>query len=96
MNDHPIDAMTRADFEQLFSDHTERILKGQEEFRTEVHTRFDEVDDRFDVIERRLDAIEKRTNEETTLALKEVALLKKQVNSLVAHIERTTGEKVKM
>ena len=82
MSDHSIEAMTWADFKQLFQDHTDRILKGQEEFRTEVKGRFDNLDIWYDELEIRLDAIEKRINEETALALKEVAQLKKQVQSL--------------
>lgn len=66
MKDHSIDVMTRADFEQLFADHTDKTISAIESFRSELKGDIaefrQEVDDRFDAVERRLDAIEKRTN----------------------------------
>lgn len=79
-----IQGVTRDDLEQLLEDHTGRVVGAVEQVREELKGDIDRVEgnvtDRIDSLEVKIDRIDKRTEEDTTLALKKISVMEREIS----------------
>jgi len=81
-----LEKLTRDDLEQVLADHTDRVVGSVEELRGEMQQGFREAKEERDELRKMIMRIDQRTAEDTTLALKKIAVVEREMTLIKKHL----------